>query len=384
VSALESRADTAACAEQETARLFEAHSAEVLGYCRRHLPSGADAEDALQTTFLYALRALRRGVEPECETAWLTAIAKNVCFTQRRTLGRRGSVTADVELDRIALAEPEPDEIEFLAALPEALAALPENQRNALVMREWLGLGAGEIAERLELTPTATNALLTRARRSLARGLRPAVRPRSALNLGALLGLVRGQLRALLGATGSKAAVGAVIATVAVGGVVAERSLEPAAPHPEQPAATNTSPQVRATGPTRVTGTASREIPPAPTAAGPAHRPARRVAAPGTLAGTARPAATRDAPTSSPRTEPTSTSATPVAEEHEPTAPRRAAADKTVVPSLPALPPLPVAPAPALPAIEVPPLPALPELPALPAPEQPVDAPQAPPLASLP
>jgi RNA polymerase sigma factor (sigma-70 family) len=377
VSAVETRADTAACAEQETARLFEAHSAEVLGYCRRHLPSGADAEDALQTTFLYALRALRRGVEPECETAWLTSIAKNVCFTQLRTLGRRGPVAADVELDRIALAEPEPEETEFLAVLPGALAALPENQRNALVMREWLGLGAGEIAERLELTPTATSALLTRARRSLARGLTPAVRPRSALNLGALLGLVRSQLRTLLGAAGSKAAVGAVVATVAVGGVVAEQSLQPATPHPGQPAATHTTPQERATGPASATGTGSRGVRSTPTAGSRVQRPARRVAGPATPAGTARPAATEDASTGSPRAEPAAAPATAVAEERKPTSPPSAGADKTVVPSLPALPPLPVAPPPALPAIEVPPLPALP---ALPAPELPVDPPQAPPL----
>jgi RNA polymerase sigma factor (sigma-70 family) len=383
VAAVEARADTATCAEQETARLFEAHSAELLRYCRRHLPTGADAEDALQTTFLYALRALRRGVEPECETAWLTSIAKNVCFTQLRTLGRRGTVAADVELDRIALAEPEPEETEFLAALPGALAALPEAQRNALVMREWLGLGAGEIAERLELTPTATNALLTRARRSLARGLTPAVRPRSALNLGALLGLVRSQLRTLLGAAGSKAAVGAVVATVAVGGVVAERSLQPTTPHPGQPTATHTTPQVRTTRPAPATGVASREIRLTPIASSRAHRSAHRVAAPATPEGTARSAATRDAPTRVPRAELASTPVSLVPDDREPTAARPAAVDKSVVPSAPTLPSLPVVAPPALPAIEVPPLPALPELPALPAPELPVDAPQAP-LPSLP
>jgi RNA polymerase sigma factor (sigma-70 family) len=380
VSAVETRTDTAACAEQETARLFEAHSAELLRYCRRHLPTGADAEDALQTTFLYALRALRRGVEPECETAWLTSIAKNVCLTQLRTLGRRGPVAADVELDRIALAEPEPEETEFLAALPGALAALPENQRNVLVMREWLGLGAGEIAQRLELTPTATNALLTRARRSLARGLTPAVRPRSALNLGALLGLVRSQLRTLLGGAGSKAAAGAVVATVAVGGVVAERSLQPATPHLGQPAATHTTLQVRTIAPAPATGVASRESRLTPTASGRAHGSARRVARPATPGGTARVAATEDATTSSPRV-PAVTPATPPAEERKPTSPPPAGADMTVVPSLPALPPLPVAAPPALPAIDVPPLPALP---ALPAPELPVDPPQAPTLPTLP
>ena len=309
MSAVETRADTAGCAEQETARLFEAHSAHLLAYCRRHLRSGADAEDALQTTFLYALRALRRGVEPECEAAWLTAIAKNVCFTQLRTVGRRGPVAADVELDRIALAEPEPDEAELVAALPGALAALPENQRNAIVMREWLGLGAGEIAERLELTPTATSALLTRARRSLASALTTAGRPRSALNLGLLLDLVRTQLRALLGGAGSKAAVGVVVASVAVGGVVVERSVAPSAPrHPggrqqrtrarEARAARRLlSPQPRPSP--EVTRPAGTPRPCPPLRRPPLRLPRRRKT-------TARPAAARDAQTSTPRADPAS------------------------------------------------------------------------------
>jgi DNA-directed RNA polymerase specialized sigma24 family protein len=53
----------------QTARLFEAHATRVLAYCQRRLGSRAEAEDALQTVFLYAHRALRRGVVPESEEA---------------------------------------------------------------------------------------------------------------------------------------------------------------------------------------------------------------------------------------------------------------------------------------------------------------------------
>ena len=71
-------------------------------YCLRQLGSSADAEDAVQTTFLHALRALQRDVAPECVEAWLTVIARNVCHTHRRTLGRRGALASDVDLDAIA------------------------------------------------------------------------------------------------------------------------------------------------------------------------------------------------------------------------------------------------------------------------------------------
>jgi DNA-directed RNA polymerase specialized sigma24 family protein len=109
MSALEAPRPRGPSAEQETARLFAAHSAEILAFCRRQLTSGSDAEDALQTTFVYVLRAIRRGVVPENEHAWLTTIAKNVCHTQRRTQGRRGALSTALDLDRIALAQPEPD-----------------------------------------------------------------------------------------------------------------------------------------------------------------------------------------------------------------------------------------------------------------------------------
>ena len=50
-------------------QLYERHSALVYRYCLRMLGSREDAEDAAQTTFFQALRALRRGVVPSFEQA---------------------------------------------------------------------------------------------------------------------------------------------------------------------------------------------------------------------------------------------------------------------------------------------------------------------------
>jgi len=244
MSALPTLADESVHAELELTRLYEAHSDEILAFCRRKLSSQADAEDAAQTTFLYALRALRRGVVPDNELAWLTAIAKNVCHTARRTLDRRGPLAGGGDhLDRIALAEPEHGDFELIEGLTDALHTLPANQRTALVMREWLGLAPGEIAPRLGLTPTATNALLTRARRSVVTALTTTVgRPLSALNIALLVDALRMQLKALLTGASSKAAIGVAVVGVAAGVVVVERSLaDPASPTPagssEQPVA---------------------------------------------------------------------------------------------------------------------------------------------------
>ena len=212
-------------ASTETARLFEAHSERIFGYCLRFLGTRSDAEDALQTTFLYAQRALERGVQPSLEYAWLHSIAKNVCRWQLRTLARRGSLTTEVDLDALPSPAPVDTEVnELRGELEEALASIPETQRKALLLREWHGLESNEIATRLGMTPTATYALLTRARRSVVKALNAAgSRPVLGVDfVGAL-----GKLKALLGGgTAKVVATTAAVGTVAIGGVAVERATE--------------------------------------------------------------------------------------------------------------------------------------------------------------
>lgn len=359
------------------ARLFELYAERIHAFCRHVLRNPSDAEDAVQTTFLHAHRAIGRGVLPENEYAWLHTIAKNVCRSQFRSAARHPAVGG---LDLEALPAPdglEDGRQELLAVLPRALAALPENQRNALVMREWQGLGHEEIASRLDLTTTATSALLTRARHSLAAALTAAGRPRSALDVSLLLGTLRIHLRSFLGGMASKAAVGAAVATVAVSGIVVERSLEPA-PSKREPGSQVVVPDLGHAVPTL---TATRV--PLATPGRPAHRrtrgtsdvgsafvPTPTVSEPITRA--AVPPASFDPRAQSPdgatgaRTAPT---------------PERNAAPQSPLPQIPD-------PGVAVPApeIEVPPLPPLPPLPSAPdlSSDLPVDLPPTPPLPPLP
>ena len=223
-------------AERQTERgaeLYRAHADMLLRYCRRQLGSAAEAEDAVQTTFVYALRALRRGVEPENEEAWLTTIARNVCHWQRRTAAR-APVPSEVAGD--APARGAPGDYDELIGLDEALASMPERQRRALVLREWRGLPLGEIASRLDVSPTATNALLTRARSSLALALSVARQP--ALVVVGLVGELKAVVKALVGSSTAKAGAVAVtvIATTGVttGLVVAPVEAERRAPTAEE------------------------------------------------------------------------------------------------------------------------------------------------------
>ena len=218
-------AETADSAEA-AGGLFAEHSERVLGYCMRQLGSRSEAEDATQETFLLALRALRRGVVPECESAWLTTIAKNVCHSERRTVDRRGPLAQGVDLDAIALAQTGDDEEELLMGFREALASMPQKQRRALVLREWQGVPSREIASELGMSATATHALLTRARHSFAQALTLPGRPVAGVVW--LVFELRSHLKALLGGVSAKAAatsVAVIAVGVGAGGIAVDRSM---------------------------------------------------------------------------------------------------------------------------------------------------------------
>jgi RNA polymerase sigma factor (sigma-70 family) len=157
-------------ASATTLRLYERYGQRVLTFCLSRLQDREEAQDAAQTTFVYVLRALERGVVPRNELAWLLKIAENVCHSSRRSLGRRMAVTSSADVTELeAAAESLSAETnEQLRDLREALELLPENQRRAVLLREWQGLSYAEIADELSLSVPAVEALLFRARRSLA------------------------------------------------------------------------------------------------------------------------------------------------------------------------------------------------------------------------
>src|SRR3954447_5352987 len=94
MSAVPSIRETAATPQEadRAAALYQAHSGRILGYCVRRLPSREEAEDAVQHTFMNAFRALRQGVVPRSEAAWLFKIAESVCHERQRSAWRRNQL----------------------------------------------------------------------------------------------------------------------------------------------------------------------------------------------------------------------------------------------------------------------------------------------------
>ena len=155
-------------AANELDELYRRHAAEVFRYAYAVLGNRADAEDVTQTTFVNALRALERGEQPRKPSNWLITIAHNLI---RQRFRQQQTRPHEVELDRDVPATEADDDAPSIDELVRALQRIPATQRQALVLRELEGRSYAEIGEMLGVSQSALEALIFRARRSLAEEL---------------------------------------------------------------------------------------------------------------------------------------------------------------------------------------------------------------------
>jgi RNA polymerase sigma factor (sigma-70 family) len=206
-----------------TRALYEEYANQIFRYCLHQLGSREEAEDAVQSTFLNAFRGIKRGIVPELESAWLFKIAHNVCLSRRRSTWRRGRIESPADFEVVEELTPAPSRrADELIGLQDVLEEMPENQRRAILLREWQGLSYREIADELELSQAAVETLIFRARRALAAGLEQPPEPkRRRLARGADFGNVLAGLKTLLLGGSAAAKVAATVAVVSASTVVA-------------------------------------------------------------------------------------------------------------------------------------------------------------------
>ncbi|MGH2576157.1 MAG: RNA polymerase sigma factor [Actinomycetota bacterium] len=132
--------------------------------------SRAAAEDAVQEAVARAWERSERGDEIESLTAWVTAVSLNLARSrlrrvaaERRARERMGS--------RVGTAAPVPSDAGERIDVLRALAALPRRQREATVLRYYLGLNVAEVASALGIHEGTAKTSLFRARQALAAAL---------------------------------------------------------------------------------------------------------------------------------------------------------------------------------------------------------------------
>ncbi|HEX5245717.1 MAG TPA: RNA polymerase sigma factor [Gaiellaceae bacterium] len=202
--------------------LYRQYGKQIYAYCLHQLRSREEAEDAVQTTFLNAFRGLQRGTTTRFEQAWLYKIAQNVCIARRSSSGRRLRVEAPDDFEILEEIVPSgsgsaADTLE-LVGLEDALEQMPENQRRAILLREWQGLSYREIASQLDLSQGAVEMLIFRARKTLALALeepeaakRRTGKAKTGFSFGSLIAAMKG-----LFSTGAALKMAAVAVSAAV------------------------------------------------------------------------------------------------------------------------------------------------------------------------
>jgi RNA polymerase sigma-70 factor (ECF subfamily) len=147
--------------------LFERHFDDLYRFCLVRCGSATRAEDAAAETFADAARLFASGRGGEVSVAWLYSVARRRVIDQWRRSERERR-----RLERV-IAQPPRDSGDLTIAEDEvvvaALAALPEGQRAALVLRYVDGLSVAEVADTLGTSYRSTESTLARARRGFRR-----------------------------------------------------------------------------------------------------------------------------------------------------------------------------------------------------------------------
>jgi RNA polymerase sigma factor (sigma-70 family) len=159
--------------DAELATEFEQHRARLRAIAHRMLGSQAEADDAVQETWLRLSRADAAAIENL--GGWLTTVVSRVCLNVLRAREARHEVLVDQIPDPVITAVDDPVGEAELAdgvgiALLVVLETLSPGERVAFVLHDLFAVPFGEIATLLDRTPDAARQLASRGRRRVRGG----------------------------------------------------------------------------------------------------------------------------------------------------------------------------------------------------------------------
>jgi RNA polymerase sigma-70 factor (ECF subfamily) len=148
--------------------LYARFADEVCAYVRSIVRDPHAAEDITQMVFAKLMKAIHKYERRDVPfAAWIIRVARNVALDQIRA-------SRQIPLAEVRTSDEGTEQLGFERALSlrEALARLPDDQREVLVLRHVAGLSPGEIAERLGKTEASIHGLHHRGRGALRAALR--------------------------------------------------------------------------------------------------------------------------------------------------------------------------------------------------------------------
>jgi RNA polymerase sigma-70 factor (ECF subfamily) len=159
----------------ESGRPGEARFTAIYDACRQRVWAYAAAragrqaaDDVVSETFAVAWRRLRDVPEPALP--WLLGVARNVLRERYREQARHAAFTSEFAGEPQARGAFEGDVAEHVAerlAILRAMAALPDGDREILILVAWQGLSPKDAAKVVGCSATALRVRLHRARKRL-------------------------------------------------------------------------------------------------------------------------------------------------------------------------------------------------------------------------
>jgi len=169
--------------------LVDKYKQPVTNLIYRTVRDATEAEDLAQTVFVQVYKSAHRYRVSARFSTWLYTIARNLCLNEIRRRSRHPADSLDAERPdqedqpvrqyQDKSASQAPDNLllhELTGKVEEAIAALPENQRTALLLCREDEMSYEEIAEVLGCSLSATKSLIHRGRETLKLKLKPYLR----------------------------------------------------------------------------------------------------------------------------------------------------------------------------------------------------------------
>jgi RNA polymerase sigma-70 factor (ECF subfamily) len=158
--------------DRDFSDLYRTHLRDVYSYSYYRIGNHHDAEDLTEQTFLQAYRHFERA-QAESDgrplRPWLIRIAHNLAANLYRDRARRPQTPIDdsTVLRTMHTTEDLVEGRDELARILDAIKELPDERREALIMRFALGMDNREIARAMGKSDGATKVLLHRAIKQL-------------------------------------------------------------------------------------------------------------------------------------------------------------------------------------------------------------------------
>lgn len=151
------------------AELYNRLSPRVYAYCRRFIGDKESAKDVFQETFVKFFESSKQDRVMTNVPGFIIKIARNICLNYKR----KDETTFSYE-DYMAMTQDNKTEKdELLNLIKSALVLLPDEYREAFILREYEGFSYAEIAEITNTTLTTVKVRIFRAKQKIKEILSP-------------------------------------------------------------------------------------------------------------------------------------------------------------------------------------------------------------------